>query len=92
MPARSTISQTISTDNWKRVSLLADRLGVQKSRLLDEILASENMELVVEAIRKPAAASARLDTMQTLKQGQEIGEAVVRYLETRDDLLNNKPL
>lgn len=87
MAARSSISQTIDPKNWKRVALLADRLGVPKSRLLDEILSADNLELVVEALRKPALASQRLDTIDTLKQGQEIGEAVVRYLETRDKLL-----
>lgn len=88
MATRSKISQNVDTKNANRIDMLASRLDVPKTRLLNEILNSPNLELVVEAIRKPAAASRRLDTMGTLQQGQEIGEAVVRYLETRDELLN----
>lgn len=85
--ATSTLSQTVDSQRWKRISELAARLDVPRSRVLDELLRADP-ELLVAAVRKPAEASKRLATIETLQQGQEVGEAVIRYLETRKLLLN----
>lgn len=85
---KTNATQAISNEQLGKLEELATLLNVPKSRVLDALL-STDVTLLANAVLMPEEARRRLSTVETLQIGRDVAEAVVRYLETKDSVLNS---